>query len=177
MRVTLQGDELQGFATRGPAEHMRIFFPEPGQARPVMPERDDEGRPLEGQPRPTSRVYTPRSWPPESNQLAVEIVLHDDAEGPGATWAGNVKAGDEVVVTGPSGPYNVDPSAEWFVIAGDHAGLPAIETVLETLPAGAKATVYAEVPDAGDEIALQSAASVETVWLHADGDVPGRTPG
>jgi NADPH-dependent ferric siderophore reductase len=174
VRVTMQGDELSGFATRGPAEHMRIFFPEPGRARPVMPERDAEGRPLEGQPRPTSRVYTPRRWTPESNELQVEIILHDDAQGPGATWAKAVKTGDEVVVTGPSGPYNVDPSAEWFVIAGDHAGLPAIETVLETLPAGVKATVYAEVSDASEEIALESAASIETIWVHAGHEVPGR---
>jgi NADPH-dependent ferric siderophore reductase len=174
VRVTLEGDELQGFATRGPAEHMRIFFPEPGQPRPVMPQRDEQGRPLEGQPRPTSRVYTPRRWQPETNQLQVEIVLHDEVEGPGATWARGVKPGAEVVVSGPAGPYNVDASAEWFVIAGDHAGLPAIETVLETLPAGARATVYAEVPDAAEEIALHSAASFETVWLHADHEVPGK---
>jgi NADPH-dependent ferric siderophore reductase len=139
-----------------------------------MPEFDENGRPRDGQPRPTSRVYTPRAFNAETNELTVDIVLHDDAEGPGATWAASAKAGDEVIISGPSGPYNVDPEAEWYVVAGDHAGLPGVATVLESLPAGAKAQVYVEVPDAGEEIALRSPATLSTVWLHSGHEVPGR---
>ena len=73
-RVVFAGVELAGFASRGPAEHLRVFFPEAGQQRPVMPERDENGRPLEGQPRPTSRVYTPRAFDAETNELTVDFV-------------------------------------------------------------------------------------------------------
>ncbi|HXV49105.1 MAG TPA: siderophore-interacting protein, partial [Candidatus Binatia bacterium] len=31
-RVVFAGQELQGFATRGPAEHLKVNFPPPGEA-------------------------------------------------------------------------------------------------------------------------------------------------
>jgi NADPH-dependent ferric siderophore reductase len=174
LRLTFNGGELAGWTTRGPAEHLRLFFPAPGEQRPVMPERDADGRPLEGQPRPISRVYTPREWRPETNELLIEFAMHDAGEGPGTLWARGAKPGDEVVISGPSGAYNLDPAADWYVIAGDHAGLPAVETVLEALPAGAQTLVYIEVPDASEEIELHSPAAVRTVWLHTGADVPGQ---
>jgi len=174
LSITFKGDALAGFDTRGPAEHLRVFFPRDGEPRPVMPEFGPDGRPLDGQPRPLSRVYTPRAFDPETNELVVEFALHDDGEGPGTLWARRARLGDEVVISGPSGAYNVDPAADWYVIAGDHAGLPAVATVLETLPPDAQTLVYAEVPDASEEIELRSPAAVHTIWLHSGHDVPGR---
>ena len=172
VRVSLGGPEMEGFALRGPAGHVRLFFPQPGEERPVIPERDENGRWPEGAPRPLSRVYTPRAFDETARRLDVDIVLHDDAEGPGATWARYAKAGATVAMTGPSGPYNVDPDAPWYVLAGDHAGLPAVATILEWLPAGKQALAYVEVPEAADELSLTSRAGLEVTWLHGGHGAP-----
>jgi NADPH-dependent ferric siderophore reductase len=173
VRVTVSGPELEGFASNGPAEHIRIWFPKPGQSQPLLPVWGPTG-PLpfkEGDERPVSRVYTPRRFDPQMRELDIDFVLHEDGQGPGLTWIRNAKAGDTLVVTGPGGPYKTDLGAAWYVLAGDHAALPAICTILDTLPAGAPAQVYVEVASAAEEIALESAAEFTVTWLHG-GDEP-----
>ncbi|MGH2583501.1 MAG: siderophore-interacting protein [Dehalococcoidia bacterium] len=174
LRVTFTGDELEGFATRGPAEHIRLFFPFPGEERPVMPVWGPNGPEMPpGQQRPVSRVYTPRRWNPTPRELEVEFVLHGD--GPGSTWAEQAAPGATVVVAGPGGPYQIHPESRSFLIAGDHAALPAIVTILDVLPAAARADVYVEVEGAAEEQALASRAQVDVTWLHGAGaDPPGR---
>ena len=78
------------------------------------------------------------------------------------------------MMTGPSGrPYAADPEADWYVIAGDHAGLPAVASIVESLPAGKRADVYVEVPEAADEIELQSAATLNVKWVHSGDNASG----
>jgi NADPH-dependent ferric siderophore reductase len=103
-------------------------------------------------------------------ELGIDFVLHPDAEGPGATWVQNAKLGDVIVVTGPGGPYKIDEGAEWFLIAGDHAALPAICTVLEALPPAAYARVYVEIADEAEEIGVESPAQIDLTWLYGGGD-------
>ena len=61
VRVTVTGDELASFTSRGPAEHIKVFFPTNGRERPLLPNWGENG-PIyaEGEERPTSRTYTPR---------------------------------------------------------------------------------------------------------------------
>jgi len=174
LRVTFTGEELEGFTTKGPAEHIRLFFPFPGEEKPVMPVWGPNGPELApGQQRPISRVYTPRHWDPATRELDVEFVVH--GEGPGSSWAEGAAPGATVVVAGPGGPYQVDPEAEWFLIGGDHAALPAIGTILDVLPASAHADVYVEVEGATEEQRLDSQAQLSVTWLHgAAEEVPGR---
>lgn len=162
VRVTLGGEELAGFEMRGPAAHIKVLFGRPGQDGPLLPEWGPEGPMLsEGQQIPPSRTYTPRAWDAAKQELVVEFVLH--GEGLASTWARLAKAGDVVAVTLPGGAYAVDPEADWFLIAGDESALPAIETILEELPRGAKSHVFVEVNDAGEERAL---AATGVTWLH-----------
>jgi len=169
VRVTFAGPDFEGFTPHGPAEHIRVWFPNEGESRPRIPEWGQNGFVLaEGEERPVNRVYTPRRFDAEALELDVDFVLHEGAHGPGSSWASSAKVGDTVVVTGPGGPYRVDETAEWFVIAGDHAALPAIGTILETLPATATAHVYLEVPGEDDEIRLESPAPFELTWLHSE---------
>jgi NADPH-dependent ferric siderophore reductase len=176
-RVTVAGSELEGFSIGGPAEHIRMYFPAPGQDRPVLPEWGPDG-PVrrEGQERPVARVYTPRRWDPATGELDVDVVLHGGGMGPGVRWAQHAKAGDAIVVSGPAGAYRLDPDASEYVIAGDHAGLPAVATILESLPAAVRARVFVEVEDASEELELESRAQIQVTWLHSghNGDEPGR---
>jgi NADPH-dependent ferric siderophore reductase len=84
VRVVLAGEELQGFTTRGPAEHMKVNFPPPGESKVVLPDWGPDGPMLQqGQQRPLNRTYTPRRWDAEAWVLSVDFLLH--GEGPGAS--------------------------------------------------------------------------------------------
>ena len=175
VRVTFTGEELSGFATHGPAEHVRLFFPPQQDERLAPPEWGPEG-PIwpAGQGRPLSRVYTPRRWDAQALELDVEFILH--GEGPGSAWAAGARPGNAVLLTGPGGAYQLDPQAAWYVLVADDVALPALCTILEALPASTPAFVYAEVGDAAEERDLRTAARMHLTWLHRDPDagLPGR---
>ncbi len=169
LRVVLGGEELNGFASRGPAEHLKVNFPFPGVSKLVLPEWGPDGPVLqEGQQRPLNRTYTPRRWDEKAGELTIDFLLH--GEGPGTSWAQQARAGQIVAVSHqPGGAYKVDPDASWYMIGGDESALPAIGTILETLPASCSAYVLAEVADASEELKLDSPASLQVTWLHHGG--------
>jgi NADPH-dependent ferric siderophore reductase len=167
VRVTFGGAELAGYEMRGPASHIKVLFGRDGEDRPALPEWGPEGPMLnEGQSMPPSRTYTPRRWDAAKQELTVEFMLHGD--GLASTWARSAKAGDVVAVTLPGGPYTVDPTADWYLVAGDESALPAIETILEELPAGMPAHVIVEVANNGEERPLQAQ---KVTWLYRESGV------
>ena len=162
VRVTFGGEELAGYEMRGPASHIKVLFAREGEETVVLPEWGPEGPLLEaGQSMPPSRTYTPRSWDAARRELTVEFMLH--SEGLASTWARSAEPGDVMAVTLPGGPYTIDETADWYLIAGDESALPAIETILEDLPSGKPAYVIAEVGDASEERKLLAAS---VTWLH-----------
>jgi NADPH-dependent ferric siderophore reductase len=156
VRVTFTGDDLGTFAWNGPAAHIKLIFPEEGEAEPRMPQPDG--------PRSTRmRTYTPRRFDPGVPELDVEFVLHGD--GPASNWAARAEIGQTLILAGPGPSYQIDPDADWFLLAGDDAALSAIATILDALPADARAHVLLEVVDRNEERPLSSAARVEITWL------------
>ncbi|CAM5337298.1 hypothetical protein SCALM49S_03134 [Streptomyces californicus] len=73
-------------------------------------------------------------------------------------------------MVGPSSLYARPlPAARRMLLAGDETALPAIATVLEALPAGTGAVVYAEVADAAEERELPAPpGGAEVRWVHRD---------
>ena len=122
LRVVLAGEELDGFTTRGPAEHLKVNFPPPGESKLVLPEWGPEGPILrEGQQRPLNRTYTPRRWDIEAKELTVDFLLHGD--GPGTTWAQHAQPGQVVAVAHqPGGTYTVATEADWYLIRRRRVG-------------------------------------------------------
>lgn len=171
VRIRVGGDELREFPTTGPAEHLKVFLPAPGQERPVLPVYGPDGPQYPAdQERPTIRTYTPRRYHPDTLELDIDFLLHGD--GPASNWATRAQVGDVIAVAGPRGAYQPDSDADWVLLAGDDTALPAIGTILEALPASARARVLVEVRDAAEEQPLQSAGRVDVRWLHrgeADG--------
>ncbi len=172
-RITVTGDELAGFSTQGVAGHVRVLLPAPGQDKPVLPVWGPNGAEYaEGVPRPISRAYTPRRWDPQAQELDIDFVLHGD-NGPASAWAARVRPGDSLVVVAPRRAYQADAGADWYLIAADASALPAAATILEVLPASTRALVFIEVEDAGEQLALQSAATMDLTWLHRGDSAPG----
>jgi len=172
VRVILGGDELAGFISAANDDHVKLFFPLPGENKPLMPEQGPNGPVYaEGVPRPAARDYTPRRYDAAARTLAIDFVLHGD--GPATTWAAQAKPGDFLGVGGPRGSFIVPDDFDWYLLAGDETAVPAIGRRLEELPAGARALVVVEVADAAEEQRFTSRAAVETHWLHRNGAEPG----
>ena len=163
--VRVTAEDLSRFAEAAPTAHIKVFLPAPGQDVPTMPIMTPEGRVWpEDQLRPTVRTYTPRAYDPDTNTLEVQFLLH--GEGPASEWAQNAARGDKLAIGGPGGRFNADPSVARWWIAGDESALPAVGTLLDSLPASASAEVHLEVEGPEDEIPLTSAAPVTVVWHH-----------
>lgn len=174
-RITLTGPSLAGFAARAPAAHIKVFLPGPGETESPQTVPSPEG-PIfpPDQPRPLSRTYTPRQFRPDALELDVDVVRHGD--GPGSSWAVRAKPGNSVVIAGPGGGYNRPPEVSRLFIYGDETSLPAISTVLATLPESTRADVFVEIEDRDEEQSLESDAPLTVNWLHRD-TLPDVVPG
>jgi iron complex transport system ATP-binding protein len=134
------------------------------------------------------RTYTARGFRPagdpsndgEHAELDVDFVLHVHEEegrlvgGPASVWAAMAAPGDAVTVLGPNrhlcGPdyagIEFRPgTAERILLAGDETAVPAICSILESLPAGIAGLACLEVPDATDVQEVRTASEVEVRWL------------
>ncbi|SDX63191.1 NADPH-dependent ferric siderophore reductase, contains FAD-binding and SIP domains [Amycolatopsis xylanica] len=173
-RVTFTGDGLRDFPT-WPDQQLKLCFPRPGQSKPTLPAEDaaDVMRwyqaftAIPEEERPWMRSFTVRGSDPAAGTIDVDFVLHGDS-GPASLWAMSAKPGDTLGRYGPSAIY-ARPlgKADRYLFAADETGLPAIGTLLESLPAGAHADVFIEVADEREEQKLDA----EVHWLHR-GDVP-----
>jgi NADPH-dependent ferric siderophore reductase len=150
VRVTVMGEALADFPMPGPASHFKVFFPN------VDPTAE----------RPVNRTYTPRRWDPTTGALDIDILCH--GSGVGSTWASEAQVGDPAAVGRPGGAYELDPAAEWLLIAGDDSALPAIGTLIEALPSSTQARVFIEVENADEQQPLSSPARLDLTWLHRD---------
>lgn len=167
LRVTLTGDDLQGFVSAAADDHVKVFFPaRPGEA-PILPSGPPGTHASADGPRPIARDYTPRRYDSQRNELDLEFSLHGD--GPAAQWASHAAVGQQLAIGGPRGSFVVTGAFDWYLLVGDDTALPAIARRLAELPAGARAIVIAEVDNAAEEQRWQSAATVQQTWLHRDG--------
>ena len=172
VRIIVGGDALAGFVSAAHDDHVKVFFPQPGQEKPVLPTPSPNGPVYpEGVPRPAARDYTPRRYDAGANALTIDFVLHGD--GPATAWAVQARPGNFLGVGGPRGSFIVPDDFDWYLLAGDETALPAIGRRLEELPAGARAIIVVEVADAGEQQRFDTRARIETHWLHRDGAAPG----
>jgi len=173
VRITLGGAALAGFTSLGFDDHVKLFFPRPGDALPVA---GPEGVSFpEGAPRPPARDYTPRRYDPAAGTLAIDFALHE--AGPATAWAEQAAPGQTLLVGGPRGSFVIPPAFDWHLLVGDETALPAIGRRLEELPAGSRALVIAEVEGPEEEQDFQSVASFSVTWVHRGGAAPGQPEG
>ena len=168
LRITLTGDDWEGFQPSGPADSLKVTFPAPGHSAPILPTTAPNGPVYaEGEQVQPRRAYTIRRWDAVARELELDFLLH--GHGPGGLWAAQANPGDRLIIGEPRMSYRPDPTASAFILAGDEAALPAIATILEALPTTARATVYAEVESRADELPLPAPERSTVVWLHRTG--------
>ncbi|MFF3953203.1 siderophore-interacting protein [Streptomyces sp. NPDC001890] len=177
-RVTFTGEALAGLMEDRPDQQMKLCFPREGQGVPRLPEPEADDTygmrwyeaylAIPEPERPLLRSFTVRAYDRGRDVMTVDFVLHGD-DGPAARWGRDARPGDVLGMVGPSSLYARPlPAADWLLLAGDESALPAIATLLESLPAGARALVRAEVADATEERPLGSAGDVDVHWVHRD---------
>ncbi|GAA1932450.1 siderophore-interacting protein [Nocardioides hwasunensis] len=118
---------------------------------------------------PAHRHYSVRAWDAVAEELSVDFVVHGDS-GLAGPWARDAQVGDQVVLSTSHGSHRPDPGADWHLLVGDEAALPAIAASLEVLPAGARAIAILVCDGAEHELELSTPASLEVQWLHRTGD-------
>ena len=171
VRVILGGN---GFDTFTPNEftdsYVKIAFVPAGVDVAALPRplTLDSFNALPADQRPTLRTYTVRRVDLLARELAIDFVVHGD-RGVAAPWAATAQPGEPVHLAGPNGADAPDPAADWHLLAGDEAAIPAISTALEALPPDAVGRVFIEVAGVEDEMTLSAPEGVTLTWVHRGG--------
>src|SRR5271163_4408618 len=72
VRVIVGGEDLEGFISAAHDDHVKLFFPHPGEEKPVLPTPSPNGPVYpEGVERPAARDYTPRHYDAGANTLTL----------------------------------------------------------------------------------------------------------
>lgn len=189
VRVTFGGAAPADFSCDDPDQQVKLYFPRPGQTAPVLPEPGADGdvmrwygafQAIPEDERPWARSYTIRAQDPARGTVDIDFVLHEgDGDGPATRWARSARGGEVLGMFGPSA-YFAEPvplgTTDWMLLAGDESALPAIGTIVEALPEGARAVVYVEVWDAAEEQRFDSPGELTVRWLHRAASAGDRPP-
>lgn len=116
----------------------------------------------------TVRTYTVRHADTQRREITIDFVVHGE-HGVAGPWAASATVGQRIFVMGPSGAYAPDPAADWHLLAGDEAALPAISAALEALPDDAIGKAFIEVAGPEDQIELTAPAGVDVAWIYRGG--------
>ena len=169
-RITLGGDDLAGFTSLAPEDHVKLFFPREGEREPVLPTLGPLGLvlPTFGS-KPIARDYTPLRYDAEARELDVDFFLHGG--GVASTWAARAAVGQPLGVAGPRGSYVLKREFDWQLFVGDETALPEMIHRIETLPEKTHAFLVGLVLGTEEELPVKPTGA-----LHARG-VRRATPG
>lgn len=178
VRVGFAGEDLRAFHSDGLDQSLSLFIPAEGQSEPHVPVELGDGwwqgwRDLPDDVRAVMRSYTLRGLrrePDEPDEIDIDFVLHTPA-GPASAWAARAAEGDKVLLLGPAVADNrairfrPPRDTDLVVVWGDETAVPAACAIVESLPAGTRARVWLEVPEAGDVLDVVTEADAEITWL------------
>ena len=163
-RVTLTGD-MSEFVSRGPADHVKVFFPGPDGVLNAPYIGEDGKFVRDPDVEYISRDYTPLNW--TETTLDLDFVIHGD-EGPASRWAANAKEGDELVIGGPRGSKELPVGADWWLLIADASAVPALGRWLAEAPAEQKISALVFGEESLAQYPLPPEADVE--WVLGDFD-------
>lgn len=190
VRVTLGGDclrDFDGMGELGPRDlRVKLMFPSPGHPLPDLSDLSGgwyarwlaapEHR------RGWIRTYTVRAARTggATPEIDIDFVLHEDASGhsgPGSRWAAQARPGQRLTLIGPYAGSGTYGGIEWqppapgsdgtvrVLLAGDETAVPAIASILQTLPEAYHGHAIVEVADSADFQGLRAPSGLEVRWL------------
>jgi NADPH-dependent ferric siderophore reductase len=172
IRITFEGDELDGLTVEQPAASVRLLLPMPGDDDLVVPTWNGNEFLLADGRRPTIRTFTPFCVDADAHELDVEIVVH--GSGAASDWATAAAPGDHAAISGPGRGYTVDDNAPAYVVAGDETAIPAITQLLDAIPPETQVQAHVEIAHPDAELALPDHRHATVSWhLLRAGAPPG----
>lgn len=168
LRVTVHGEGLAGYDDLRPADAFKLLLPPTGEHDFIDPQLGEDGLlyGLEGR-RPVLRAFTVRDFDPDALRLTFDVLIH-----PGHTlsWLRDAVPGDPVGVAGMRVDYAHGDDIDHQVLLGDAAALPAVATILDSLPPGTPATVALAVDHRDDHRLIRERRGARIIWV--DGGSP-----
>ena len=153
VRITLTGPELDGFIASGPADHVKVFLPDPATGELVIPTTSPDGVRLPTSGTVVARDYTPRDFRPASAlhgaELDLDVVVHG-VDGPASAWASSAGLGAPLAVGGPRGSRPVPEGIAHLVLVVDETGFPAASRWLRLTPPQVPVTVVLDAAEPAD---------------------------
>ncbi|MGD9960065.1 siderophore-interacting protein [Nocardioides sp.] len=189
VRVEFGGDALADFGVDGPLydQRIKLVFPTDSGSLPSFADAEQSwveawmAQPPEE--RGHMRTYTVRAVRGEGRdtRIVVDFVLHlaEGATGPASTWAAGAGIGDRLMMIAPRrgmpfGGIEFDPAgARTILLVADETAVPAVSSILDSLPDGTRGHAFLEVPLAGDVLDVRCPVGMEIVWLPRSGDPLG----
>jgi NADPH-dependent ferric siderophore reductase len=164
-RITLGGPELEGFVSLAPEDHVKLFFPRPGETKPIVPSFGPLGVVLHKLgSKPAGRDYTPLRFDALAQELDIDFFLH--GAGIGSSWASRASVGDVLGVAGPRGSHVLKRNFSWQLFVGDETALPEMALRIGQLPASSAAIGVFMVDDADHELRSLLPPHVDVRWVH-----------
>lgn len=173
VRVALRGHGLAAYGEVMPADAVKVLLHPDGRADVDEPQWDDDGTPTWPAPArsPLPRALTVRSFNPARLRLELDAMVHDG--GLLRTWLDAAKPGAVVGVMGVRRDFYPGDGVTEHLLLADSSALPAVATIVESLPPGLPATVFLAVDHEEDKALLPARPGVEVHWV-AGGSPSGR---
>ncbi|MGO3146873.1 MAG: siderophore-interacting protein [Leucobacter sp.] len=173
VRIVAGGPGISSIEDTGFTDsYSKMLFPHPETDLTPPYDLDELRKTLAPELIPSTRTYTVRRFDLANGQIWIDFVTHGD-EGVAGPWADRVRPGDSVVLRGIGGAYAPDASADWHLLAGDEAALPAIAAALEAMPSTAQGVALIEVGDEADRLELTAPEGMQITWLYRGGLAAG----
>lgn len=136
LRLTMSAPTLFDDLLLAPTAWLRFWFPDPA-----------------GSDTEFQRAYTIVRADPDSGEFDVDVVLHEPA-GPACQWAAQAEPGMTIpVMSLGSSKFDIpDELPAGFLLIGDPASIPAINSILAALPPDVDVEVYLERHDSTDDL-------------------------
>ncbi len=144
-RIRFGGSGITHLAPEYPAAWIKLFM-------------DDDGRSST-----IGRAYTVRRFDRPAGEIDMDFVIH--GEGPLSLWAQQARPGDRLHGLGPRGGHRPHQDVREYVLMGDPLAMPALFSIIESLPRGMPDRAFIEIADEGERQAVQSSADVRLHWL------------
>lgn len=144
VRVTLAGEELAGFVSPSPDDHIKVFFPTPGGEE--------------------KRDYTPRWFDVEARLLSIDFALHEG--GAASDWARQAKVGDRLQIGGPRGSTVISAPGGWWLLIGDETAVPSVGRRVAEMASGTPVITLMAVTGRDEEQQFETKSDLTALWVH-----------